>query len=95
MQPGIARASYMNEQSESLAGILSGSYAAMFLDDMHGEEHTDEIGVHTVLRVLQRKSYRDACQAPPCPVVPHHVPQDVRAAARDRAARDGRRRHGG
>ena len=37
MQPGIARASYMNEQSESLAGILSGSYAAIFLDDMHGE----------------------------------------------------------
>ena len=45
MQSGIARASYMNEQSESLAGILSGSYAAIFQDDMHGEEHTDEIGV--------------------------------------------------
>ena len=62
MQPGIARASYMNEQSESLAGILPCTHAAIFLIDTHGEEHTDEIGVHTVLRVLQRTSYRDACQ---------------------------------
>ena len=65
MQPGIARASYMNEQSESLAGILSGSYAAIFLDDMHGEEHTDEIGMHTVLYSLQRMSRRDARQPRP------------------------------
>ena len=65
MQPGISRASYMNEQSESLAGILSGSYAAIFLDDMHGEEHTDEIGMHTVLYSLQRMSRRDARQPRP------------------------------
>ena len=65
MQPGIARASYMNEQSESLACILSGSYAAIFLDDMHGEEHTDEIGMHTVLYSLQRMSRRDARQPRP------------------------------
>ena len=53
MQPGIARASYMNEQSESLAGILPCTHAAIFLTDMHGEEHTDEIGMHTVLYSLQ------------------------------------------
>ena len=63
MQPGIARAPYMKQQSESLAAILSGSHAAIFLIDMHGEEHTDEIGMHTVLCSLQRTSCRDARQA--------------------------------
>ena len=65
MQPGIARASYMNEQSESLAGILPCTHAAIFLTDMHGEEHTDEIGMHTVLYSLQRMSRRDARQPRP------------------------------
>ena len=37
MQSGIARASYMNEQSESLADILPCTHAAIFLIDMHGE----------------------------------------------------------
>ena len=37
MQPGISRASYMNEQSESLADILPCTHAAIFLIDMHGE----------------------------------------------------------
>ena len=62
VQPGISRASDMLEQSESLAGILPCTHAAIFLNGTHGEEHTDEIGVHTVLRLLQRSSYRDACQ---------------------------------
>ena len=65
MQPGIARASYMNEQSESLAGILPCTHAAIFLIDTHGEEHTDEIGMHTVLYSLQRMSRRDARQPRP------------------------------
>ena len=65
MQSGIARASYMNEQSESLAGILSYTHAAIFLIDTHGEEHTDEIGMHTVLYSLQRMSHRDARQPRP------------------------------
>ena len=65
MQPGIARASYMNEQSESLAGILPCTHAAIFLNDTHGEEHTDEIGMHTVLYSLQRMSRRDARQPRP------------------------------
>ena len=59
---GIARASDMMEHRESLADILTHTHAAGFLDDTHGEEHTDEIGVHSMLRVLQRTSYRDACQ---------------------------------
>ena len=78
MQPGIARAPYMNEQSESLAAILSGSHAAIFLIDMHGEEHTDEIGMHTVLYSLLRAPRRDARQ--PCPALPAHqrlLPRDV------------------
>ena len=83
---GITRALDMAEQQKSLADILMHTNAAGFLLDLHGVEHTDEIGVHTVLSVLQRTSYRDACQAPPCPVVPHHVPQNVRAA---RASVDG------
>ena len=52
----------MTEQQKSLADILMHTNAAGFLLDLHGEEHTDEIGVHTMLRVLQRTSYRDACQ---------------------------------
>ena len=60
---GIARASDMTEHPESLADILTHTHAAGFLDDTHGEEHTDEIGMHTV---LQRTPYRDA-PAPPCP----------------------------
>ena len=32
---------------------------------MHGEEHTDEIGMHTVLYSLQRMSRRDARQPRP------------------------------
>ena len=59
---GIARASDMMEQQKSLADILMHTNAAGFLLDLHGVEHTDEIGVHTMLRVLQRTSYRDACQ---------------------------------
>ena len=59
---GIARALDMTEQQKSLADILMHTNAAGFLLDLHGEEHTDEIGVHTVLRLLQRTSYRDACQ---------------------------------
>jgi len=62
MLVGIARALDMTEQQKSLADILMHTNAAGFLLDLHGEEHTDEIGVHTVLRVLQRTSYRDACQ---------------------------------
>ena len=77
---GIARALDMTEQQKSLADILMHTNAAGFLLDLHGEERTDEIGVQTVLCSLQRTPYRDACQAPPCPVVPHHVPQNVRAA---------------
>ena len=65
MQSGIARASYMNEQSESLTDILSCTHAAIFLIDTHGEEHTDEIGMHTVLYSLQRMSRRDARQPRP------------------------------
>ena len=37
MQPGISRASDMLEQSESLAGILPCTHAAIFLNDTHGE----------------------------------------------------------
>ena len=81
MQPGIARASYMNEQSESLAGILPCTHAAIFLNDTHGEEHTDEIGMHTVLNPLRRTPYRDA-PAPPCP------------SHRDVRRQDGERRRG-
>ena len=62
MQSGIARASDVLEQSESLAGILPCTHAAIFLVDMHGEEHTDEIGMHPVLYSLQRMSRRDARQ---------------------------------
>jgi hypothetical protein len=76
MQPGIARASYMNEQSESLAGILSGSYAAIFLVDMHGEEHTDEIGMHAVLAAAHVAQGRPP--APPALVVAHPPLQNVR-----------------
>ena len=88
MQPGIARASYMNEQSESLAGILSGSYAAIFLDDMHGEEHTDEIDMHTVLYSLQRMSRRDARQPRPpwSSLTLRRRTSDERAAGRARVS---------
>ena len=70
---GITRATDMIGHPESLADILMHANAAGFLLDLHGKEHTDEIGVQTVLCSLQRTPYRDACQAPPCPVVPHHV----------------------
>ena len=60
MQSGIARASYMNEQSESLADILPCTHAAIFLTDTHGEEHTDEIGMHTVLYSLPLGKRRKA-----------------------------------
>ena len=63
---GIARASDMTEHPESLADILTHTHAAGFLDDTHGEAFTDGIGMHTVLYLLQRSSYRDA-PAPPCP----------------------------
>ena len=63
---GIARASGMLEHPESLADILAHTHAAGFLVDTHGEEHTDEIGMHTVLYSLQRSPYRDA-PALPCP----------------------------
>ena len=78
MQSGIARASDVLEQSESLAGILPCTHAAIFLNDMHGEEHTDEIGMHTVLYSLLRAPRRDARQ--PCPALPAHqrlLPRDV------------------
>ena len=65
MQSGTARASDVLEQSESLAGILPCTHAANFLNDTHGEEHTDEIGMHTVLYSLQRMSRRDARQPRP------------------------------
>jgi len=88
MQPGIARASYMNEQSESLAGILSGSYAAIFLTDTHGEEHTAKIGMHTVLYSLQRMSRRDARQPrlPWSSLTIRRITSDERAASRARVS---------
>ena len=55
----------MTEQQKSLADILMHTNAAGFLLDLHGEEHTDEIGMHTVLYSLQRMSRRDARQPRP------------------------------
>ena len=88
MQPGIARASYMNEQSESLAGILPCTHAAIFLTDTHGEEHTDEIGMHTVLYSLQRMSRRDARQPRPpwSSLTLRRRTSDERAASRARVS---------
>ena len=63
---GIARALGMGKHPESLADIPTHMHAAGFLVDTHGEEHTDEIGMHTVLYSLQRSPYRDA-PAPSCP----------------------------
>ena len=59
-QSGIARTSDVLEQSESIADILSGTHTAIFLVDMHGMVHTDEIGMHTVLYSLLRAPRRDA-----------------------------------
>ena len=64
-QSGIARTSDVLEQSESIADILSGTHTAIFLVDMHGMVHTDEIGMHTVLYSLQDMSRRDARQPRP------------------------------
>ena len=86
---GIARALDMTEQQKSLADILMHTNAAGFLLDLHGEEHTDEIGVHTVLSVLQRTSYRDACQ----PSLPGR-PSPGAAERPSSSARGGRRRCG-
>ena len=77
-QSGIARTSDVLEQSESIADILSGTHTAIFLVDMHGMVHTDEIGMHTVLYSLLRAPRRDARQ--PCPALPAHqrlLPRDV------------------
>ena len=86
-QSGIARASYMNEQSESLAGILPCTHDAIFLTDTHGEEHTDEIGMHTVLYSLQRMSRRDARQPRPpwSSLTLRRRTSDERAASGERA----------
>ena len=88
MQSGIARASYMNEQSESLADILPCTHAAIFLIDTHGEEHTDEIGMHTVLYSLQRMSRRDARQPRPpwSSLTLRRRTSDERAASRARVS---------
>ena len=84
----LARASYMNEQSESLAGILPCTHAAIFLIDTHGEEHTDEIGMHTVLYSLQRMSRRDARQPRPpwSSLTLRRRTSDERAAGRARVS---------
>jgi hypothetical protein len=77
-QSGIARTSDVLEQSESIADILSGTHTAIFLVDMHGMVHTDEIGMHTVLYSLLRAPRRDSRQ--PCPALPAHqrlLPRDV------------------
>ena len=85
---GIARASDMLEQSESLAGILPCTHAAIFLIDTHGEEHTDEIGMHTVLYSLQRMSRRDARQPRPpwSSLTLRRRTSDERAASRARVS---------
>ena len=92
---GIARASDMTEHPESLADIPTHTHAAGFLVDTHGEEHTDEIGVHTVLSVLQRTSYRDACQ----PSLPGRLTCVRRTSEQQRATapseRGGAMRRGG
>ena len=67
-QSGIARTSDVLEQSESIADILSGTHTAIFLVDMHGMVHTDEIGMHTVLYSLLRAPRRDSRPALPCPL---------------------------
>ena len=77
-QSGIARTSDVLEQSESIADILSGTHTAIFLVDMHGMVHTDEIGMHMVLYSLLRAPRRDSRQ--PCPALPAHqrlLPRDV------------------
>ena len=76
-QSGIARASDVLEQSESIADILSNTHTAVFLVGMHGMVHTDEIGMHTVLYSLQRAPRRDARQ--PCPARPAHLLPQRRA----------------
>ena len=86
MQSGIARASYMNEQSESLAGILPCTHAAIFLNDTHGEEHTDEIGMHTVLYSLQRAPRRDARQPAPLTSLPQRRARPPKRHGAPRAA---------
>jgi hypothetical protein len=88
VQPGIARASDMLEHSESLAGILPCTHAAIFLNDTHGEEHTDETGMHTVLYSLQRMSRRDARQPRPpwSSLTLRRRTSDERAASRARVS---------
>ena len=90
MLVGIARALDMTEQQKSLADILMHTNAAGFLLDLHGEEHTDEIGVHTMLRVLQRTSYRDACQ-PSLPGRPSSGAAERPSSSARGAVRAGRR----
>ena len=92
-QSGIARASDVLEQSESIADILSNTHTAVFLVGMHGMVHTDEIGMHTVLYSLQRAPRRDARQ--PCPARPAHLPPtascEAPKAARCASSSRGRR----
>ena len=87
---GIERAVDMTEQQKSLADILTQTHAAGFLLDLHGEEYTDEIGVHTVLRLLQRTSYRDACQ-PSLPGRPSPGAAERPSSSARGAVRAGRR----
>ena len=86
-QSGIARTSDVLEQSESIADILSGTHTAIFLVDMHGMVHTDEIGMHTVLYSLQRMSRRDARQPRPpwSSLTLRRRTSDERAASGERA----------
>ena len=85
---GIARASGMLAHRESLADILAHTHAAGFLVDKHGEEHTDEIGMHTVLYSLQRMSRRDARQPRPpwSSLTLRRRTSDERAASRARVS---------
>ena len=85
---GIARALDMTEQQKSLADILMHTNAAGFLLDLHGEEHTDEIGMHTVLYSLQRMSRRDARQPRPpwSSLTLRRRTSDERAASRARVS---------
>ena len=55
---------------------------------MHGEEHTDEIGMHTVLYSLQRMSRRDARQPRPpwSSLTLRRRTSDERAASRARVS---------